>query len=104
MYMVSVYYGDYGDDIEPELATVEILGTYESLYEACEVAASKFRATMESLADLDLRCRKVKESRYDYYVVYGYYYPELGGVCDEDYCEVRVAEILANQSLQQGGR
>ena len=95
MYMVNVYYGVYGDcDAEPELATVETLGTYESLDKACEVAASKFRATMESLDDLELRRRKVKESRYDYYVVYGYYYPELGGVLDEDYCEVRVAEIL----------
>ena len=105
MYMVSVYYGDYGDyGVEPELATVEILGTYESLDEACEVAADKFAATMESLNDLELRRRKVKESRYDYYVVYGYYYPELGGVFDEDYCEVRVAEILSNQTTQQGGR
>ena len=95
MYMVNVYYGVYGDcDAEPELATVETLGTYESLDEACEVAASKFRAAMESIDDLELRRRKVKESRYDYYVVYGYYYPELGGVFDEDYCEIRVAEIL----------
>ena len=101
MYMVNVYYGVYGDyDAEPELATVETLGTYESLDEACEVAASKFAATMESLADLDLRCRKVRESRYDYYVVYGYYYPEIGGVLDEDYCEIRVAEVFASQ----GGR
>lgn len=86
MYMVSVYYGVY--DAEPELATVETLGTYESLSEACEVAASRFDATMESIADLDLRCRKVKESRYDYYVVYGYYDHELGGV------EIRVAEVF----------
>ena len=90
MYMVNVYYGVYGDyDAEPELATVETLGTYKTLDEACEVAKSKFDATMETLADLEFRCRKVKESRYDYYVVYGYY-PEL----DEDYCEVRVAEVL----------
>ena len=53
------------------------------------MAKSKFDATMETLADLEFRCRKVKESRYDYYVVYGYY-PEL----DEDYCEIRVAEVL----------
>ena len=95
MYMVSVYYGDYGDyGVEPEMSTSEILGIYESLDDACEVAASKFDATMETFNDLEMRCRKVKMSRYDYYVVYGYYYPELGGVFDEDYCEVRVAEIL----------
>ena len=105
MYMVNVYYGVYGDyDAEPELATVETLGTYESLDEACEVAKSKFAATMKTLAVLEFRCRKVKESRYDYYVVYGYYYPELGGVLDEDYCEVRVAEMFASQTPQQGGR
>ena len=98
MYVVSVYYEVYRDDDEPELATVETLGTYESLDEACEVAASRYDATMESLADLDLHCHKVRESRYDYHVVYGYYDPELGGV------EVRVAEVFAGQTPQQGGR
>ena len=95
MYMVSVYYGDYGDyGVEPEMSTVEILGIYKSLDEACSAAKRNFDATMETFGDLEMRCRKVKRSRYDYSVVYGYYYPELGGVFDEDYYEVRVAEIL----------
>ena len=36
MYTIKVSYGDVGD--EPEMATAEILGTYESLDEACEAA------------------------------------------------------------------
>ena len=91
MYVVNVSYGDC--DAEPELATVETLGTYKTLDEACEAAADKFNAIMERIDDVDLRCREVKESRYDYYVVYGYYDPELGGVFDEYYYMITVFDI-----------
>ena len=91
MYVVNVSYGDY--DAEPELATTETLGIYESLDDACEAAKSKFDAIMERLDAPELRCREVKESRYDYYVVYGYYDPELGGVFDEDYYRLSIFEM-----------
>lgn len=89
MYAIKVSYG-YAD--EPETATVEILGIYGSLDEACEAAESKFDATMERIDDVDIRFRTIKESRYDYYVTYGYVEPELGSVFDEFYYEVSVIE------------
>ena len=90
MYTLKVSYG-YAD--EPETDTTEILGTYESLDEAEKAARRKFDAIMERLDDIDIRFRKVKESRYDYYFVYGYYEPELGCVFEEYYYDISVIEI-----------
>ena len=91
MYTLKVSYGDVDD--EPEMATTEILGTYESLEEACEAARRKFDAIMERLDDIDIRFREVKESRYDYYFVYGYYEPAIDCVFEEYYYDISVIEI-----------
>ena len=91
MYTLKVSYGDVDD--EPETATVEILGTYGSWDEACEAAKSKFDAIMELLGDdLDIRLHEIEASRYDYYVIYGYFDPELGCVDNEHYYMVSVTE------------
>ena len=91
MYVVNVSCGDVDD--EPDMALTETIGTYESLDKACEAAASKFDAVMESLEALELRCREVREGRYDYYVVYGRYYPAFGCVLSEYYYMITVFEI-----------
>lgn len=94
MYMLKVSYGDYDDVDGPETATVEILGTYESLDEACEEAKSKFDAIMERIGD-DLVCfGEVAGSLYDYYVTYGDHDVESGRVVwgYDYYCQVSVVE------------
>ena len=91
MYTLKVSYGD-GDIDEPEMAVTEILGTYGSRDEACEAARRKFDAIMERLDDIDIRFREVKESRYDYYFVYGYYDDDIGYVDNEHYYMVSVIE------------
>ena len=78
MYAIKVSYGDYGD--EPAMATAEILGTYESLDEACEAAKSKFDAIMRRICEYDTRFGEIERGRCRYYVLYGrveldeYYY------------------------------
>ena len=89
MYAIKVSYGDV-DDV-PEMATVDIMGTYESLDEACAAAQSKFDAIMEHInGDLDIRFRAVETYPEDYYVTYGYLNHKLGCVCQEYYYEVSV--------------
>lgn len=93
MYTLKMYYGDVED--EPEMATVEVLGTYESLDEACEAAQSKFDAIMELLVDGDdgdLSFDDIERDCGDYYVSYGYYDCELGCILREYYYRVSVTE------------
>ena len=90
MYTLKLTYG-YVDD-EPEMATVEILGTYETLDEACRAAASKFDAFLERIDDDETRYRDIEESRYRYYVSYGYLELELGYVLEYYYYEVSIIE------------
>ena len=90
MYTLKMSYG-YVD--EPETATVEILGTYETRDEACTAAESKFDAIMERLGDdLDTRFRDIERGCGDYYVTYGYCDYELGCVVCDHYYEVSVNE------------
>ena len=72
MYTLKVSYGDVD---EPEMATTELLGTYETRYEAVEAAQDKFRAIVD---DLDIRFGAIEGGRYECYVTYGYYDGELG--------------------------
>ena len=88
MYTLELSYGDVD---EPEMATTDILGTYESLDEACEAAKSKFDAIMERLDDdHDIHFRATDTYPDNYYVIYGYLNHKLGCVCQEYYYEVRV--------------
>ena len=68
MYTLKVSYG-YVD--EPEMATAEILGTYESLDEATEAAHDKFRAIVDALSGTDVCFGLVEGSLCDYCVTYG---------------------------------
>ena len=70
MYTIKLSYGDVD---EPEMATVEILGTYESWDEAEEAAESKFDAIKERLVDLKVYFGALEAGCCDYYVTYGYY-------------------------------
>ena len=73
MYTPKVAYGDVD---EPEMATVEILGTYETRDEACEEARSKFDAIKERLGnDLEVRFGEIEACRDNYYITYGYLNP-----------------------------
>ena len=90
MYTLKMSYGETVD--EPASATVEILGTYESLDEACEAAKSKFDEIMDFLDDIETRFNEIKESRYEYYVSYGFIELELGYVNNEHYYMVSVIE------------
>ena len=77
MYTLKMSYGDVGD--EPEMATTDILGTYESLDEACEAAQSEFSAIMGRLGDDPEVCVGAAEACLDdYYVTYGCVDYELG--------------------------
>ena len=88
MYTIKVAYG-YVDD-EPEMAAVDIMGTYESLDDACEEAQSKFDAIKERLVDLEVCIHALEASFDSYYVIYGYLNPELGYVDNERYYMVSV--------------
>ena len=88
MYTLKVSYGDVDD--EPEMATVDICGTYESRDEAVKAAESKFDAIMERLDDIETRFDAIETSPYRYYVSYGFIELELGYVLDEHYYEVEV--------------
>ena len=90
MYAIKVSCGDYDD--EPEEATVEILGTYETRDEAAKAAESKFDEIMERLDDIDTCFDDIERSRYRYYVSYGYIELETGYVDNEYYYEVSVIE------------
>ena len=84
MYTLKVSYGDCG--VEPETATTEILGTYESLDEACEAARRRFDAIMDHICVIDTRFGEIERGRCRYYVSYGYV--EL----NEYYYEVSIIE------------
>ena len=89
MYTIKVSYGDVDD--EPEMATTDILGTYETWDEACEAAADKFDAIKERLCDdLEVRCHGLEASFDSYCVIYGYLNQELGYVDNEHYYMVSV--------------
>ena len=88
MYMLELSYGDVD---EPEMATTDILGTYETMDEACEAAKGKFDAITKRLDDdHDIRFCAVETYPDNYYVTYGYLNHKLGCVCQEYYYEVRV--------------
>ena len=71
MYTLKV---SYGVDDKPEMATVEIFGTYKTWDEACEAAQSKFDTIKERLCndpdicidedEDDVRCFDCYESEY----------------------------------------
>ena len=70
MYAIKVSYGDVDD--EPEMATVDIMGTYETLDEATEAANDKFSAILDGLrGNTDICFGDIAGSQYDYYVTYG---------------------------------
>ena len=78
MYTLKVSHG-YVD--EPETEIVKIMGTYETLDEACSAAESKFSDIMDDLAGDCERCfGEVEGGCGDYYVTYGAYDCELGRV------------------------
>ena len=89
MYMVKVSYGDVD---EPETATDEILGTYETWDDAAEAAQDKFRAIVGDLGDVCFG--EIEGSQYDYYVTYGDYDAEFGRVFSgyDYYCKVSIIE------------
>ena len=90
MYVVNVSYGDVD---EPEMAKVEILGTYKTRDEACEAAEDKFHVILERLGnDHDIHFFDVSASFDDYSVIYGYIDPKLGYVYNEQYYRVNVIE------------
>ena len=92
MYTLKVSYG-YVD--EPETATTDMLGTYETWDEACEAAESKFDAIMEDLSgNTDICFGDIAGSQYDYYVTYGDHNCESGRVFSgyDYYCQVAVVE------------
>ena len=84
MYTLKVSYG-YVD--EPETATAETLGTYETWDDAAEAATSKFDSIMERLGEID-------GSSYDYYDTCGDHDTEFGRVFSgpDYYFQVRVVE------------
>ena len=84
MYTLNVSSGDV--DAEPEMALTETLGTYKTLDEACEAAASKFAAIMERLGDdPDIHYYDIVACYDNHYVIYGYIDPELDYVDNEQY-------------------
>ena len=96
MYTLKLTHGDID---EPEMATVEVLGNYESLDEACEAAEREFDAIMESLGDDYGDCDElcfddIQRGCGDYYVSYGYRDCEIGRVLDEYYYRVYVVETM----------
>ena len=95
MYTLKMSYGDGYYYDEPEMATTEILGTYESRDEACEAAADKFGDIMERLGDdLEVHFHALEASLDldSYYVIYGYLNQELGYVDNEHYYTLSVIE------------
>ena len=92
MYMLKESYG-YVD--EPETWATEVIGTYESLDEACEATESKFDAIMERLGDdCELCYDDIERGCGDCYVTYGYRDCELGCVLREYYYRVYVIETM----------
>ena len=88
MYTLKVSYGDVD---EPEMATVDIHGTYKTWDEACGAASSKFYANLERLReDPELRFIGPEACSAEYYVVYGYLDPELGYMANQHYYMVSV--------------
>ena len=92
MYTLKLAHGDV--DAEPEMATVEALGNYESLDEACEAAEREFDAIMERLDDIETRFYDIERGCGDYYVSYGFVELELGYVLDAHYYRVYVVETM----------
>ena len=92
MYTLKVSYG-YVD--EPEMATAEILGTYETWDEAAGAAEDKFSSILDNLSgNTDICFGEIEGSQYDYYVTYGDHNFESGRVFSgyDYYCQVSVIE------------
>ena len=87
MYMVKVAYGDVD---EPEMATVETLGTYKTRDEAVEAAQDKFNAIVDDLSDVCFG--EISGGRNKCYVTYGSYDPNLGCVVADRYYYVSIIE------------
>ena len=68
MYTLKVSYGYVAD---PEMATAEILGTYETWDEAAEAAEDKFKAILGDLSGTDICFGEIESSLCDHYVTYG---------------------------------
>ena len=78
MYTLKMSHG-YVD--EPEMETVEVIGTYETLDEAREAAESKYHVILDYLAEsCEVRFGSVEGSLDEYYVTYGDFDVELGRV------------------------
>ena len=78
MYAIKVAYGDVGD--EPEMATIDIIGSYETWDEACEAAEDKFKSILHGLIGTDICFGGIASSQYDHYVTYGDHDVESGRV------------------------
>ena len=92
MYMLKVSYG-YVD--EPDMATTDILGTYETWDEAVEAAEDKVSSILDNLrGDTYLGPCDIPGSQYDYYVEEGDRNVESGRVFSgpDYYCQVAVVE------------
>ena len=87
MYTLKVAYGDVD---EPETATTEYLGTYETRDEAVEAAQDRFCAIVGDAADVCFG--EMTGGRYKCYVTYGYYDPNLGRVVADRYYYVSIIE------------
>ena len=92
MYTLKMSYGDVDD--EPEMATAEILGTYESLDEACEAAEREFDDIMELLDDDEAHIYDIERGCGDHYVSYGHCDCEIGRVLNAHYYSVYVVETM----------
>ena len=97
MYMPKVAYG-YVD--EPDKATIENLGTYETRDEAVDAAQDKFREIV-GVSVCDVCDDEVKGGRNECYVTYGYYDPNLGRVVADRYYYVSIIERHPNHILAE---
>ena len=90
MYVVNVSCGDVD-----EMATIDILGTYETWDEAAAAAEDKFDAILDGLRGSDIYYGETEGShQYDYYVTDGDRNVESGLVFSgpDYYCQVAVIE------------
>ena len=95
MYTIKVSYGDVDD--EPEMATTDILGTYETWDEAAEVAEDKFSAILDGLrGNADICFGDIAGSQYNYRVEDDDGRAVESGLVfsgSDYYCQVAVVEI-----------
>ena len=88
MYKIKLYCGCIA---EPESAEVKVIGTYESLDEACEAAKDEFDTIKAYLCNLGVRIIEVEACLDSYYIVYSCN-PALGCVIAAQYYMVSVTE------------